>query len=155
MSDRIAIMREGRFEQIGTPDEIYARPRSRFVAEFMGEVNLFEIMVEGDVIAATDGLTAAPGMAAALGMGRGERATLMVRPEAARFLAPGAEADMSIPGRLHAEYILGSRIQYEIDLESGAKLTVETLRDDRFGGVAGDAVRLGWDRDHCHLIREG
>src|SRR6056297_2612757 len=43
MSDRIAIMREGRIIQIGTPAEIYARPRSRFVAEFMGEVNLLEV----------------------------------------------------------------------------------------------------------------
>src|SRR6185312_4058993 len=43
MSDRIAIMRAGRFEQIAVADEIYARPESRFVAEFMGEVNLFDI----------------------------------------------------------------------------------------------------------------
>src|SRR5690606_26152995 len=46
MSDRIAIMRAGRIAQVGTAAEIYAAPRSRFVAEFMGEVNLFR--VEGD-----------------------------------------------------------------------------------------------------------
>ena len=41
MSDRIAIMKDGRFEQIAVADEIYGQPVSRFVAEFMGEVNLF------------------------------------------------------------------------------------------------------------------
>ena len=43
MSDRIAIMKSGQFEQIANADEIYEKPKSSFVAEFMGEVNLFEI----------------------------------------------------------------------------------------------------------------
>ena len=42
MSDRIAVMNAGKIEQIGTPAEIYARPRTRFVADFIGEINLFE-----------------------------------------------------------------------------------------------------------------
>ena len=42
VSDRIAVMNAGRIEQIGTPSEIYNRPRTRFVADFIGEINLFE-----------------------------------------------------------------------------------------------------------------
>ena len=43
MSDRIAVMRAGRFVQVGTPDEIYSRPANRFVAEFIGDVNVFGV----------------------------------------------------------------------------------------------------------------
>jgi ABC-type Fe3+/spermidine/putrescine transport system ATPase subunit len=88
MSDRIAIMRAGRFEQIGTPaDEIYARPVSRFVAEFMGEVNLFDIRRTAEGIAA-GALEIAPQAAARIGLPEGGHGALMVRPEAVRFLAP-------------------------------------------------------------------
>ena len=54
MSDRIAIMREGQFEQVGTPEEIYERPRTRFAAGFIGQTNLIEMDVAG---ARADGLT--------------------------------------------------------------------------------------------------
>jgi ABC-type Fe3+/spermidine/putrescine transport system ATPase subunit len=47
LSDRIAVMRDGRIEQVGTPEEIYRRPRSRFVAEFIGESNLFPAALVG------------------------------------------------------------------------------------------------------------
>ena len=56
MSDRIAIMRAGQFEQIATSDDIYARPVSRFVAEFMGEVNLFDVRVLAPVNSLVRGL---------------------------------------------------------------------------------------------------
>ena len=96
MSDRIAIMRAGCFEQVAV--EIYARPTSRFVAEFMGEVNLFA--VEG---AAGGGLRAAGvevhvnGNAASAGLALepGEKGTLMVRPEFVRFFRPGETAASS------------------------------------------------------------
>jgi spermidine/putrescine transport system ATP-binding protein len=156
MSDRIAIMREGRFEQIADADEIYARPVSRFVAEFMGEVNLFEvegtpqgglhghgveIHVNGE---ARDG---------GVGLAKGECGTLMVRPEFVRFMAPTDTNDFIVRGLLRAEYALGSRIQYEVESSDGSRLTVEKLREDRYTGEIGDEVILGWDVDHTHLIR--
>jgi spermidine/putrescine transport system ATP-binding protein len=154
MSDRIAIMRAGRFEQIATPDDIYARPKSRFVAEFMGEVNLFEVRAEGEALAAP-GVAFAPGAAARLGLPPGGRGVLVVRPESMRFLAPGeAAADAAVEGTLRAEYALGSRHQYEIERPGGGRLTVETLREGRIDAAHGAAVRLGWDLARCHLIRE-
>ncbi|MBY8974796.1 ABC transporter ATP-binding protein [Rhodobacteraceae bacterium NNCM2] len=143
MSDRVAIMRAGRFEQIATPDDIYARPKSRFVAEFMGDVNLFDITASG-----------APGIQFAPGIQPGAGA-LVVRPEAIRFLAPGEEAPAIVAGTLHGEYNLGSRIQFEIDRAEGDRLTVETLREARPGIAPGDPVRLGFDPATCHLIAEG
>lgn len=153
MSDRIAIMRAGRFEQIATADDIYARPVSKFVAEFMGEVNLFDLTVAADGRVEA-GRLHVNGALQQLGLSLPARgsATLMVRPEFVRFLADGETADFLVRGRLHASYALGSRIQYEIELESGERATVEKLREDAFAGAPGSEVLLGFDADHVHVI---
>ena len=152
MSDRIAIMRSGKIVQTGTADEIYARPGSRFVAEFMGEVNLFAIeAVEERRFRALDSEMGTNG--ASLDLKAGEQATLMVRPEFVRFLAPGETADCLMNGELHNEFSLGSRLQYEVAIAGGRVVTVEKLREDRFEGAYGDPVVIGWDIEHTHLIR--
>ncbi|WP_227421502.1 ABC transporter ATP-binding protein [Pacificispira spongiicola] len=156
MSDRIAIMRSGRLEQVTDAEGIYARPVSRFVAEFMGEVNLFDIEgtaqgsvrskgVEVHVNGANgdNGVDLAPG----------ETATLMVRPEFVRFLKSTETNDFVVKGLLRAEYALGSRMQYLVEAADGSHLTVEKLREDRYTGAIGDEVVLGWDIDHTHFIR--
>ena len=155
MSDRIAIMKEGRFEQIAVADEIYGAPVSRFVAEFMGEVNLFDVQGGASELTAQDLEININGGAADLGLtlGPGVAGTLMVRPEFVRFLQAGETADFIISGKLHAEYALGSRIQYEVEA-AGKMLTVEKLREDRFTGKPGDKVILGFDGEAAHLIHE-
>jgi spermidine/putrescine transport system ATP-binding protein len=157
MSDRIAIMRKGRLEQIADADGIYARPVSRFVAEFMGEVNLFSL--EGTAQGGLHGHGVeirfnGQGDEAGLTLGRGERGTLMVRPEFVRFLKPTETNDFVARGILRDEYALGSRLQYAIETAEGSRLTVEKLREDRYSGQIGDEVVLGWDLGHTHLIRE-
>ena len=155
MSDRIAIMRSGRFEQIAVADEIYARPISRFVAEFMGEVNLFSVKgddsgnpVGTEIDIQTGGATLDSGM----GLVRGALATLMVRPEAVNFLVDDGTADFVVEGVLKAEYALGSRTQYKVKADNGDELAVEKLREDRFFGKVGDRVRLGWNAASAHMI---
>lgn len=153
MSDRIAIMRGGRFEQIGEPDEIYSRPVSRFVAEFMGEVNLFELT--GDA----GGLKAEPlrmtrEAEARIGLRPGARATMMIRPESVSILGPGETAEVTVAGRFHDEYALGSRIQQRVDLDESRFVTVETLREERLAAAPGDVIRLGWPLARAHLIAE-
>jgi spermidine/putrescine transport system ATP-binding protein len=98
MSDRIAIMRAGRFVQVGTPQEIYRRPRDRFVAGFMGEVNI--LPVEAGRFAGL-GLTA-PG---------GARGWGVVRPEALRLEGGGA---LRVDAEVVQTLLLGSRIQYHL-----------------------------------------
>ncbi len=157
MSDRIAIMRDGRFEQIAIADEIYSRPVSRFVAEFMGEVNLFDVTgAENGGLISADGALYVNGNASGMGvqLAAGEAATLMVRPEFMRFLPPGETADFVASGIFHGEYELGSRIQYEVNTASGYTLTIEKLREDRFSGTPGEKVTLGFDAEAAHLIRE-
>lgn len=157
MSDRIAIMKEGRFVQIAIADEIYARPVSRFVAQFMGEVNLFDVEGTADGALRSHGVEIQLNGSASdndLSLPHGARGALMVRPEGVRFLRPGERADFVVRGVLRAEYALGSRIQYKVESTDGAEMAVEKLREDRFTGCIGDAVMLGWNRDNAHIIKD-
>jgi len=153
MSDRIAIMKEGRFEQIAVADEIYGRPVSRFVAEFMGEVNLFAVTSGADNAPSSDMLEIRPGTEVE-GLSNGGHGLLMVRPEYVRFAGQGDSYDFTLSGVLHGEYALGSRIQYEIETPSGAMVTVEKLREDRFDAREGQPLSLGFNIDATHFISE-
>ena len=87
MADRIAVMSDGRLEQLGTPTEIYKRPASRFVADFIGDSNFFAATVDADVATLRERhARAVPARAAAA------PATLMVRPESIRRRRPSAAA---------------------------------------------------------------
>lgn len=153
MSDRIAIMREGRFEQIASAEEIYSRPISRFVANFMGEVNLFGVTIDdaGQAIWNEAEIEAVPG---SLALVPGWHGALMVRPELIRFLQAEETADFRITGTLVAEYALGSRIQYSVEVANGVQLTVERPFEIRHDVSIGVPVTLGWDRDAIHSIPE-
>lgn len=148
MSDRIAIMKDGRFEQIAVADEIYNRPVSRFVAEFMGEVNLFELTAADGVILSGSGLNCS----ASSGLAGEAHGLLMVRPEYIRFIVDGGKADYTVTGKLLEEYALGSRIQYEIETAKGQVVTVEKLREERITYEIGAEVTLGFDAANTHLI---
>ncbi|MDU9002584.1 ABC transporter ATP-binding protein [Sedimentitalea todarodis] len=153
MSDRIAIMKEGRFEQIAVADEIYGRPVTRFVAEFMGEVNLFAVTAGAEGAPASDALDIRTGTSVQ-GLSAGGYGLLMVRPEYVRFATGGDTYDFTLSGILHGEYALGSRIQYEIELPSGEMVTVEKLREERFEASEGAQVNLGFNTDATHFISE-
>lgn len=129
MSDRIAIMREGRIVQVGPPQEIYARPASRFVAEFMGEVNV--LPVEGGRVAGRP----APGVA---------DGWIVVRPEALRPLGAGEAADVAFEARIESDYMLGSRTQFHLD--AGGRTLVAELSAGQAQGLApGASGRWGFD----------
>lgn len=112
MSDRIAIMRSGRIIQVGTPAEIYHRPANRFVASFMGEVNILE--VEGGRFAEID--RPAP---------EGARRYAVLRPEALRPGAGGIRAELAVTQHL----MLGSRSQLHLRAPTGATLISEMAGD--------------------------
>lgn len=154
MSDRIAILRNGRFEQIGPAREIYTRPQSRFVARFMGDVNLFELRggVDGSTLQA-QGLSAKPDALGTLDIVADRHNTLVVRPERLRFLGPESAAEFIAVGTIAASYLLGSRVQYEIDAEDGATLVVESAAE-AVELSPGAPVRVGFDRSDVHVIAE-
>src|SRR5438477_513878 len=110
LSDRVAIMNRGRLEQLGTPEEIYGAPRSRFVAEFVGLSNFLEGRVEA-VIGAE--MTVAVGTlrvraVAAPGVAPGQRVLLFVRPNEVVLAAGEAETTRGgLPGRVDKATYLG------------------------------------------------
>ena len=93
LSDRVVVMREGEVEQIGTPAEIYARPATRFVAGFVGQVNFLDAAVravEGDqALVQVAGIAEALRLPAAGQARPGQAITVGVRPENLRIAAPG------------------------------------------------------------------
>ncbi len=153
MSDRIAIMKDGGISQLGTANEIYTTPSSRFVAEFMGEVNLFSVTGgENGTFEVSDADIRVGARQSHLGAN--ERATMMVRPEFVRFLQCGETADCVVSGKLHNDFSLGSRMQYEVETADGRILSIERLSEDRFDGGRGSDVLLGWDLENIYFIPE-
>lgn len=150
MSDRVAILRSGRIEQIGTPDEIYAAPRNAFVAEFMGEVNLLTVTGrDGSAAGNWDAGRRQLSITLPGGLASGQSRKLLIRPESLRFLKPGETAGNAIPARIINEFSLGSRIQYHVEAAPGCTLTVERLREDRPDGAD---IQLGWELHDSQLL---
>ncbi len=159
MSDRIAVMCDGRVEQIASPREMYERPANRFVAEFIGVSNMVTI---------TPTRTAAGIASADLGgdshvyvadPGDG-RATieLTIRPEKIKLdPGPGGERDCRIRGRLLESVYLGSMTQVIVAAETGDRLVVHVLNDTDTpsGLVPGTEVTLGWAAEHSYVLGTG
>jgi spermidine/putrescine transport system ATP-binding protein len=120
MSDRIAIMNAGKVEQLGTPEELYERPLTRFVADFIGTTNLLHGTVERDgSVRLTSG---EPAPCAHEGLTPGSEVDLSVRPEAIR-LSDG-EDGTGIRGRVEQAAYLGTNVSYQIRTSGGLSLTV-------------------------------
>jgi ABC-type Fe3+/spermidine/putrescine transport system ATPase subunit len=98
-------MNNGHIEQVGTPEEIYSKPSSRFVAAFVGESNFFDVerRPDGSLVTTTGSPVPAPADAGQSWM----RATLMVRPEAIKLSGPGEER-LSLEGEVLQSSFLGS-----------------------------------------------
>jgi ABC-type Fe3+/spermidine/putrescine transport system ATPase subunit len=110
MADRIAVMNEGRVEQIGTAKEIYSQPASRFVADFIGESNFISVeCTDGTAVTSREGIPLAARASRDSGSG-----TLMVRPESVR-LAPASPNDPGLLGTVVKVSFLGSFTRVSID----------------------------------------
>lgn len=157
MSDRVVVMNHGRIEQSGTPEALYHRPATRFVAEFVGDGSLFSGIVEGaadqPVLCTEDGLRFRLAPSAVIG----ERATLLLRPEHLQ-LAPNSDGNgMAIlDARLEQSIFLGASRQLLCRLANGASLTAAPagLSERETGLVEGQPLRLAYHPDRPHLIPE-
>jgi len=151
MSDRIGVMREGKLVQVGTPHEIYTSPKTRFVSEFVGDVNVIAVSKgPRSVLLGDDGKRTfkPPQMPKDFSKGH-----LVVRPEYLRFLKRASEADNALEGRLYNEYALGSRIQYQVRVGENV-FVVEKLRQQPFTGKLDDKVMIGWDANDAILVTD-
>ncbi len=116
MSDRLAVMNAGHLEQVGTASDVYDRPRTRFVAEFIGEINLFSGRLDGGRFAAEDGHVL-PAPLAASGP-----ATLAVRPEKIILVEPSAGV---LTGAINDASFLGDQVIYTVALPNARRILVK------------------------------
>jgi spermidine/putrescine transport system ATP-binding protein len=151
MSDRIGVMRAGKLIQVGTPQQIYSSPNSKFVSEFIGDVNVVPVAMgkNGKLMSpAIDGELAAPKPPDDFLEGY-----LVIRPEFLRFLDKKQDAQNAVKGQLYNEYALGSRIQYQI--RAGEQVfVVEKLRQQAYSGQRDDEVLIGWDAKDSILVQD-
>lgn len=165
MSNRIAVMRAGRIEQLGAPEALYERPKTAFVAGFLGVSNLLDGEMagrDGEMVAIrlNDGsVLRAPGNGAL-----GPAVRVGVRPEKLRVLAVDehhheTEADSGLNALdgtiLDASYI-GVSTQYLVETRDGHKLTVYAQNLETGGAseaiADGQRVRLTWKPQHTFVI---
>jgi spermidine/putrescine transport system ATP-binding protein len=146
MSDRVAVMHDGVLEQVGPPEDIYRRPQTLFVADFVGSAN----RLEGAVTGALDGAyriavdaigeRQVPGPS---GIAVGARVSILIRPEDVDVSAPGAGTSDGLPATVVDSAFLGSQRTLRLLTGSGAQFVAAT----RVGGdvhAAGSRVELRW-----------
>jgi spermidine/putrescine transport system ATP-binding protein len=156
MSDRIAVMHRGRIEQVGTPEDLYDRPATSFVADFIGTTNLLAGTVEaldGDaaVIKLDSGdrcVTSADGRQA------GQAIQLSVRPESISIATSnGANGASHIGATVEQVAYLGASVQYQVRTSGGLGLAVLAGRvGARF--ESGDSVVLAWAPSDALVLGE-
>jgi spermidine/putrescine transport system ATP-binding protein len=155
MSDRIAVMNQGKVEQIGSPREIYDHPRSAFVADFIGSLNAFELRVdelvgEHAVMRLEDGGRVVAGLGADCHVG--ETARVAVRPERIRIAATGTapqNGGSHIDGTVAEVVFLGMYTQFHVDTRVG-RLVSHRLSDEfDTSHEIGSAVTLSWEPEQA------
>jgi spermidine/putrescine ABC transporter ATP-binding subunit len=153
MSDHMAVMNQGRVEQIGPCEEIYDRPQTAFVAGFIGETNFLDGEVEGSrnggalvrahglsVVTASDGIASGP-------------VTLCVRPEKIRLGRSLENVGNVFPARVVEVVYQGGSSTYTVELENRLRLTATAQNaDEEMRFAEGENVRVGWRPDSAVVI---
>jgi putrescine transport system ATP-binding protein len=160
MASRIAVMERGRLRQVGTPGEVYEAPSSRFVADFVGAVNL----LAGQVREASGGSLVIDSPAIGgfrvrgLALPPGAAITVALRPEKiALGRAPGADGDNRHEGVVREITYLGGLSLYRVELPSGALLRVSLPNTARLAGppfARGERVHLAWPAEAGVVLPE-
>jgi ABC-type Fe3+/spermidine/putrescine transport system ATPase subunit len=147
MSDRIAVLRGGRIVQIGTAQDLYARPINTFVARFLGESNL----IGGRLVGTTGDVSAieVPGLVkpiegcATPGLKQGQPASALIRPENVR-LRPGG-----YPARVLERVFLGEIVALRLALANGAEIWMRSFGTD---APTHDEIEVGWERQVVSIL---
>ncbi|OFX27590.1 MAG: spermidine/putrescine ABC transporter ATP-binding protein [Armatimonadetes bacterium RBG_16_67_12] len=154
MSDRIAVMNAGQVEQVGSSQEIYARPQTRFVAGFIGEANFLDGRVAGTAPA---GVLVEVGPLRVLASGdgpppAGTPVTISVRPEHVKLGAAASGAANRWDGRLQDVTFMGSVVRARVAIDGGIVLTAEVQNDAAAGLSPGMPVAAGWFPQHTIVL---
>lgn len=169
MSDRVAVMRDGRFEQLGPPEEIFQKPRTRFTADFMGASNILSGKIEESVTGSDSGETD-PTVNLSLESGLrivsqnnsnaapGDSVWFSIRPEDiyVRGAGDSLETDNRFEGKIIEKVYLGDVTELDIDLGGDVRIVcrIESRKSQRLGLRKEDTVLVGWDAEDCNLLDE-
>ncbi|HZA44847.1 MAG TPA: ABC transporter ATP-binding protein [Rubrobacter sp.] len=155
MSDRIAVMNEGKVQQIADPTTLYELPKNSFVANFIGQINVFSGVVEsvsGDrvTLRTSRELRIEAYSQEGAGVDVGAEAQAAVRPEKIRF---GGAGDNASTAEIRQIVYLGVSTQYIAELPGGEKLVLyqQNAQDAENPGV-GEEVPVSWDARNCLVL---
>jgi spermidine/putrescine transport system ATP-binding protein len=171
MSSRIAVMNEGRIEQLDRPEMVYARPASAFVAGFVGQANLLPVRVL-DVAGERARLVLPEGgegfAACPAGLRAGGGALLMVRPEQILLAPeggggkpgkqgddPAAENGCALSARVASLDFQGAVLRCELECGGGRRMVASLPARSRGGLSPGTAVRIGWRPEEAWVVANG
>lgn len=165
MSDRIVLMNRGRIEQIGSPTEVYRQPKTRFVSEFIGEVNLFSGKVSNISSLTNDrvivNVQTGSGLIAVCSSRTieiGSTVWISVRPEHLKIYSLKDEQvsmKNSLSGTLVSTVFLGAFIRHQVSLADGQILLVQVLAQSELPlPTAGSLVAVEWGEDNGILLCE-
>jgi len=156
MSDRIAVMSEGRVAQCGPPEDVYERPNEEFVAGFIGISNLLEGVVDGPgVVKVANGMKVPAPLPGECDTG--DTVQISVRPEKIAVDEEVEDDMVAMTGTVISRVYHGVNTQITVDLGNGAHLvaleqaTYRASADDRW--EEGMSVKLGWHPENCLVLR--
>ena len=155
MSDRIAVMNLGKLEQLGMPREIYDMPRTKFVADFVGKINL----ISGRIVGRDGGRLVVETSAKRLFAAADGRAdvngevALGIRPENLHLIADGMAVDglNVIDGRIASQTFAGSRLHVQVQVNDDITVLIEEKPGARVGAV-GTPIRIGWSPEDSIVL---
>ncbi|OEU86768.1 spermidine/putrescine ABC transporter ATP-binding protein [Streptomyces abyssalis] len=153
MSDRMAVLNDGRMQQCGTPEDVYERPANSFVASFMGTSNMVPGTYRDGAVVMDEGPALPVGPRQ--GIAENSRVNLAIRPEKIWLsdLAPGMAR---VTGVVRETVYSGPTTTYLIELTPGVTVSVleqntdRSRMEDRWSG--GEDVEVGWLPEHCLVL---
>ena len=154
MSDRIAVMRNGAVEQVGTPREVYEQPQTHFVTDFIGESNILParvLEIDHEYVRLT--LAGFSVMAQRRDVSAGQQVSLVVRPEHVVLGLDAERRDLNqLTGRVTKELYHGSLIRYELQVGEHSLVaeSQNTLEQQVF--PLGAEISVGWYPSSCSLL---
>ena len=155
MSDRIAVMNGGRFEQIGSPEEIYERPATRFAAEFIGQTNMLDCRVAR---ADAQGLILEyageriPAQSVPFELQPGDGVCLALRTERLRFSTEKI-GKCGLPGTLLERRYAGGSMRATIRLDDGRDVTALCASAEHARGDVGERIFLSWNPEEAPVVK--
>ena len=155
MSDRIAVINEGKVQQLAGPTTLYETPTNRFVAGFIGQTNVFSGTIEatdGDKVTlrTREGLRVEAVAREQAPPKEGQESHAAVRPEKVRF---GESGDNVSAAEVKQVVYLGASTQYIVELEGGGKLVLyQQNAFDAARPSEGDEVTVSWDARNCLVL---